>query len=298
MKIPDKVFKKVKDNYGRFFCDCGNIPVEKSAKDALSLKKPENELKIIKKYLPDGKLEGKKILNIGSGFGIFNLVAIKKYKMDAYGVEPGGVGYEDSFSISREIFKENNLNKKKIINGVGEKLPFKNNTFDIVFSTNVLEHVQDPAKVIEESIRVAKPGGLVQHVYPNYHSYFDGHYAVFHPPVCFKLFFPWYVKTFFKKDPEFAWTLNTQLNIFWTKKVLKILGKRYNFKVLSLGEEIFFDRMKNLNFETWAGLTKVKKILEFMKKLKVNEFAARVIYFAGGWTPIILTIKKLGFEQN
>jgi SAM-dependent methyltransferase len=38
-------------------------------------------------------------------------------------------------------------------------LPFEANSYDIVLSTQVLEHVQDPEKVCAEMARVLKPGG-------------------------------------------------------------------------------------------------------------------------------------------
>jgi SAM-dependent methyltransferase len=38
-------------------------------------------------------------------------------------------------------------------------LPFEDETYDIVLSTQVLEHVKDPAKVVQEMARVLKPGG-------------------------------------------------------------------------------------------------------------------------------------------
>lgn len=40
-------------------------------------------------------------------------------------------------------------------------LPFADASYDIVLSTQVLEHVQDPAKVVHEMARVLKPGGLL-----------------------------------------------------------------------------------------------------------------------------------------
>jgi SAM-dependent methyltransferase len=43
--------------------------------------------------------------------------------------------------------------------GVGEQLPFKDNSFDGVLSLSVLEHVRDPFTCAGELARVLKPGG-------------------------------------------------------------------------------------------------------------------------------------------
>jgi len=45
------------------------------------------------------------------------------------------------------------------VRGVGEKLPFKDNSFDGVLSLSVLEHVRDPFACAREIARVLKPGG-------------------------------------------------------------------------------------------------------------------------------------------
>ena len=39
-------------------------------------------------------------------------------------------------------------------------LPFKENTFDVVFCNHVLEHIEDDKKAMRELYRVLKPGGL------------------------------------------------------------------------------------------------------------------------------------------
>jgi len=40
-------------------------------------------------------------------------------------------------------------------------LPFKENSFDNIIMTNLLEHVQEPQKVVNEAYRVLKPNGLI-----------------------------------------------------------------------------------------------------------------------------------------
>jgi 2-polyprenyl-6-hydroxyphenyl methylase/3-demethylubiquinone-9 3-methyltransferase len=44
--------------------------------------------------------------------------------------------------------------------GAGESLPFNDATFDLVYCCDVLEHVNDLERVLAESARVIKPGGV------------------------------------------------------------------------------------------------------------------------------------------
>ena len=56
-----------------------------------------------------------------------------------------------------------------VLCAAGEYLPYKSESMDVVFSHEVLEHVQDDAMTISEMVRVLKPGGLfifIEHVRP------------------------------------------------------------------------------------------------------------------------------------
>jgi len=46
------------------------------------------------------------------------------------------------------------------------RLPYKDNTFDAVFSTSVLEHVRNTEESFYEIHRVLKPGGISMHLFP------------------------------------------------------------------------------------------------------------------------------------
>ncbi len=66
---------------------------------------------------------------------------------------------------------EENLKKAgkylKPVKGPAEKLPFKDQSFDLVIASEILEHLIAPEKVLQEIDRVLKPGGLAIVTYPN-----------------------------------------------------------------------------------------------------------------------------------
>jgi SAM-dependent methyltransferase len=71
----------------------------------------------------------------------------------------------------------------KVVNGAGEALPFPTNSFDLILSHEVLEHVQDDRAAINEMVRTLKPGGRLVLFCPNrgypfetHGYYWRGHY--------------------------------------------------------------------------------------------------------------------------
>jgi SAM-dependent methyltransferase len=61
------------------------------------------------------------------------------------------------------------------VRGDGYWLPFPDASVDVSFSSNVLEHVSDPTGLLDEMIRITKPGGLVYVAYTNWFSPWGGH---------------------------------------------------------------------------------------------------------------------------
>jgi SAM-dependent methyltransferase len=58
---------------------------------------------------------------------------------------------------------------------MGARLPLRSSSVDVAFSSNVLEHVTDPAGFADELVRVVRPGGLVVVSYTNWLSPWGGH---------------------------------------------------------------------------------------------------------------------------
>lgn len=86
----------------------------------------------------------------------------------------------------RDIYYSNVVNFEIVdydttdVLGVGETLPFKDDSFDAVISIAVLEHVRDPFQCAREISRVLKPGGelfcampFLQPVHGYPHHYFN-----------------------------------------------------------------------------------------------------------------------------
>jgi len=63
----------------------------------------------------------------------------------------------------------------QVLGGAGENLPFPSQSFDLILSNEVIEHVADDQKAIEEMVRTLKPGGRIVIFCPNRWYPFETH---------------------------------------------------------------------------------------------------------------------------
>jgi SAM-dependent methyltransferase len=61
------------------------------------------------------------------------------------------------------------------VRGDGRRLPIRSGSFDISYSSNVIEHVAGPALMLEEMVRVVRPGGTIMVCFTNWLSPWGGH---------------------------------------------------------------------------------------------------------------------------
>jgi SAM-dependent methyltransferase len=91
----------------------------------------------------------KDVLEIGCGpSGIIFQIDTAKSRI---GVEP--------MDLNNLIDAEDFWKKTIVKKGVGEELPFEDNSFDIVISFNALDHAINPERVIQEAHRVLRDNG-------------------------------------------------------------------------------------------------------------------------------------------
>ena len=106
-------------------------------------------------------LTGRAVLDVGGGPGYF---------ADAF-ADTFYVGMEPDVSELSAA----GLSGYGAVRGDGAHLPFADGSFDLVYSSNVAEHIPNWRAMGEEMLRVVKPGGLVVLSYTVWLGPFGGH---------------------------------------------------------------------------------------------------------------------------
>jgi SAM-dependent methyltransferase len=108
-------------------------------------------------------LAGRSMLDVGGGPGYFRTAfqaaGATYYALDADVGELSGMGDIATGTVI----------------GSGMQLPFADDSLDVVYSSNVLEHVSDPWRMADEMLRVTKPGGVAFISYTVWFGPWGGH---------------------------------------------------------------------------------------------------------------------------
>lgn len=81
------------------------------------------------------------------------------------------IGLEFDFERAREAHQRSD----RILCAAGENIPFPGDSFTVILSHEVLEHVQDDRQAVREMVRVLKPGGRAVIFAPNRGYPFETH---------------------------------------------------------------------------------------------------------------------------
>ena len=76
----------------------------------------------------------------------------------------------DGCDVDPVVMSNRTLDEAKVIDAE-QLLPYDDDTFDLIVSRYVFEHIADPARVSSELLRVTKPGGWICAITPNKWGY-------------------------------------------------------------------------------------------------------------------------------
>ena len=139
---------------------------------ALSLRGKANDLatanflrsQIIRKrlaeYLPID--EGTSVIEVGSGpHGLIFGFGARR----GVGIDPLAVDY-------KRLFPELQC-RAQTVAAIGEELPFGDASFDVVLSDNVIDHATRPLAIVDELVRVLRPGGVLYFTVNVHHPVYE-----------------------------------------------------------------------------------------------------------------------------
>ena len=79
----------------------------------------------------------------------------------------------DYATVGLDVTTEGFMKKGQYVLGIGEQLPFKNDSFDCVAMTEVIEHILEPERIFGEIRRVLKDEGYLLITHPNKYNLLD-----------------------------------------------------------------------------------------------------------------------------
>ena len=130
-----------------FFLDWGEEYKKKGMKRAAFL------FSRVEKFLPPRK---GLVLDLGCGEAYTSIYCLNYY--------PYVIGLDLSIKVlkkAKEKAKSQRVKGLDLINGDALKLPFKDDTFDVVLTYDMYEHIQHQDELLREVYRVIKPRGIL-----------------------------------------------------------------------------------------------------------------------------------------
>jgi len=179
-------------------------------------------LALVEPYLRPGI----RLLEIGGGLGLFHVIAHAK-GADIVSIEPSEAGFSVFRAFGLALLSACTGEPERFVDARAEDLPWPEHRFQLVVSNNVLEHLGDLRRALQEMWRVLDPGGVLLHSCPNYLFPYEPHYKVpvipcavaFSGRICWRAF---------QRDP--LWRSLNSINAFTIMRIAHSLpGARLTF---------------------------------------------------------------------
>jgi SAM-dependent methyltransferase len=198
----------------------------------------------------------RRVLDLASGMGTTALRGLQT-GLDVYGIEPD----VEKIALARSRVNAGAAAHgwprdwgRRFIRGVGETLPFDDGSFDVILSYQTLEHVQDPAAVIREMLRVVRPGGALHLRCPDYAGTFEGHYQLPWLPLLPRPLARAYLRLLGRPLAGFA-------GIHYVTKA------GIGISVTDVEQERFGTRLRNKRLPGWRGAALPWRAFYYLKRL-------------------------------
>lgn len=213
-------------------------------------------------------LEGKRILEIGCGKG--GVISFLKLKgAIVFGLDVDRASLE----ITKLRVEKLDANGEGfVIQAAGETLPFRDESFDIVTCTSVLEHTQSAQKVLEQMVRVLAVGGFCCIVGPNPSFPRESHYKIFWLPFLPKRFAQFYLihRGF---NPDFFMKHVSYVPIPFIENVLK--NKKMD--IVNITERDIIKKFNIVSFDTIDNKPWLMSAIRLLKLLRLSAPASRLL---------------------
>lgn len=123
------------------------------------------------------RLAGRRILEVGAGMGVLSCYLARR-GLEVVSLEPGGPGFEHNPRLAALLRTHLGLEHEHLGQPLEALDAARHGRFDLILSSNVLEHLDDLAGGLERLAAVLAPGGTTLHVCPNYRVPFEPHYGL------------------------------------------------------------------------------------------------------------------------
>lgn len=200
--------------------------------------------------------KGDKILDMASGCGTFVFYGLVN-GYDVHGIDPED--WKNKLNMMKiKLYHYPEKWSENFIKAYGEKLPFEDESFDVVSSYQTLEHVGNVDACLSEMVRVLKKGGMLLLQYPDYSSTFEGHYMMMWIPL-----FPRILARFYLNLRGKPVNGLNGLNYVTKRNVLRYLRKA-------------FPELKIIDYDRIVFLRRNNKILDLLKLKRKSKLCKAI----------------------
>lgn len=218
------------------------------------------------------------VLDLGCGEGTrLNLVLAGEQR---------GTGID----ISQTAIKlgKKSYSKLKLIEGDLENVPLESESFNLVYSAYVLEHLSKPEQVLKEAIRLTQKGGYLVLIAPNYGS--PNRASPPYKGSRLKKILTGFIDDFirlFRKQKELEWESvepianKTKYDIDWDTTVEPYIGSLVKFLE---GKELIIEEALSCWSEELADAKLHQKIFKMLGKMGIYPFWM--------WGPHLIVVAK------